>query len=278
MSSEVQRVYPSASAPRPLTNLYLEHRLHELGSTQAPYVFGSFVSSLDGRIAVNEPQSGGKEALEGLTSPADFRLFQEIQAQADCLITHGGYLRALAEARLGNVLQINASGRAADLVEWRTRNGLSPQPAVVIVSASLDFAVHASIAEHRQPLYIATGRSADASRVEALQERGHQVIFAGDGTMVEGAPLVRALGGLGYKSLYLLAGPKMLETMLRDRMLARLYLTIRHRLLGGEHFSTLIQGPRLGDAGEFTLRALYNDNTGGTESGQWFAHFDCIRP
>src|SRR6185369_8867153 len=102
----------------------------------------------------------------------------------------------LAEARLGNVLQINASGRAADLVEWRTRNGLSPQPAVVIVSASLDFAVHASIGEHRQPLYIATGRSADASRVEALRERGHQVIFAGDGTMVEGAPLVRALGGL----------------------------------------------------------------------------------
>jgi riboflavin biosynthesis pyrimidine reductase len=278
MTSEVQRVYPAASAPRPLENLYLEHRLHELGSTQAPYVFGSFVSSLDGRIAVDDPQSAGEQALEGLSSPADFRLFQEIQAQADCLITHGGYLRALAEARLGNVLQINASGRAADLVEWRTRNGLSPQPAIVIVSASLDFPVHASIGEHGQPLHIATGRSADSSRVEALQARGHHVIFAGDGTMVEGAPLVQALGELGYRSLYLLAGPKMLETMLRDRMLARLYLTIRHRLLGGEHFSTLIHGPRLGDAGEFTLRALYNDSTDESASGQWFAHFDCIRP
>ena len=278
MTSEVQRVYPAAGAPRPLENLYLEHRLHELGSTQAPYVFGSFVSSLDGRIAVNDHPSTGRAALEGLTSPADFRLFQEIQAQADCLITHGGYLRALAEGRLGNVLQINASGQAADLVEWRTRNGLPPQPAIVIVSASLDFPVHASIGEHRQPLYVATGRSADSSRVEALQERGHHVIFAGDGTMVEGAPLVRALGGLGFKSLYLLAGPKMLETMLRDRMLARLYLTIRHRVLGGEHFSTLIQGPRLGDEGEFTLQALYNDNDPGTRSGQWFAQFDCMRP
>jgi riboflavin biosynthesis pyrimidine reductase len=278
MTFAVQQIYPAASAPRPLESLYLEHRLHELGSTQAPYVFGSFVSSLDGRIAVNDPRSGGGDALEGLANPADFRLFQEIEAQADCLITHGGYMRELAQGRLGNVLQINANGGASDLIAWRRRNGLPVQPAIVIVSASLDFEVHASINEHRQPLFIATGRSADPERIEALRARGHHLIFAGSGTMVEGAPLVRALGGLGYKSLYLLAGPSMLETMLRDRMLARLYLTIRHRLLGGEHFSTLIQGPRLGAAGELTLRELYNDQTVGDASGQWFAQFDCIRP
>jgi riboflavin biosynthesis pyrimidine reductase len=267
MSAEVLPLYPGGGAARPVKGLYLDHRLHEIGSVESPFVYGSFVSSLDGRIAVYEQGSEDTDVLDGLTSPADFRLFQELQAQADCLITHAGYLRALDKGRLGNVLQI----QAGDLVDWRKRNGLAPQPAIVIASASLDFPVHPSILEHGQPLYIATGRRADPARVQEIREHGHHLFFAGDGTMVEGVPLVAALGELGYRSLYLLAGPIMLETMLRDRALSRLYLTIRHRLLGGEHFSTLIHGPRLGEAGKLALRALYQD----AEGSQWFAQFDC---
>jgi riboflavin biosynthesis pyrimidine reductase len=111
--------------------------------------------------------------------------------------------------------------------------------------------------------------------VTALRERGLRVIFAGDEKMVQGAPLVRALGELGYRCLYLLAGPQMLETMLRDSKLSRLYLTIRHRLLGGEHFHTLIKGPRLDAAGGMAVRSLYYD-TGGDEAAaaQWFAQFE----
>ena len=273
MTSEVLPLYPTGGAALPLKGLYLDHRLQEAGSTRSPFVYASFVSSLDGRIAVDGPDG----ALEGLSSPADFGLFQELQAQADCQITHGGYLRALAEGRLGNVLQINATGQTAELIEWRKQNGLTPQPAIVIASASLDFPLHPSILEHRQPLYIATGRSAAPARVAAMRERGHRVIFAGEGAMVQGAPLVRALGELGYRSLYLLAGPKMLETMLRDRQLSRLYLNIRHRLLGGETFHTLIHGPRLGAAGELELRALYCERDQYSNGGQWFAHFDRVR-
>ena len=212
--------------------------------------------------------------LTGLTSANDFRLFQELHAQADCLITHGGYLRALAGGKLGNVLQVNASGRSADLAQWRKDNGLSAQPAIVVASASLDFPLPASIAEHQQPLYIATGEQADPARVETLLERGLQVIFAGAGRMVEGAPLIRALGELGYRCLYLLAGPQMLQTMLRDRQLSRLYLTIRHRLLGGEHFHTLIQGPRLDESGEMMLRGLYYDIGDEGQEAQWFSMFE----
>ena len=275
MTAEVLPLYPMQHAAQPVRGLYLAHRLHELGSTSVPFVYGNFVSSLDGRIAVMD--SVDSDALDGLTSANDFRLFQELHAQADCLITHGGYLRALAEGRLGNVLQVNATGQAADLVEWRERNGLPAQPAIAIASASLDFPVPASIAEHRQALYVVTGRAADPTRVAALRERGLQVIIAGQGTMVEGTPLVRALSGLGYKCLYLVAGPKMLETMLRERELSRLYLTIRHRLLGGERFRTLIDGPRIGEPGNLELRGLYYDSGDGHAVGQWFAQFDPAR-
>jgi riboflavin biosynthesis pyrimidine reductase len=270
MTAEILPLYPASSAPRLLQGLYLAHRLHEIGSTTVPFVYGSFVSSLDGRIAVDDASG----VLKGLTSANDFRLFQELHAQADCLITHGGYLRALASGQLGNVLQVNAGGRSADLAQWRKENGLPAQPAIVVASASLEFPLPASIAEHQQRLYIATGRQADPARVEALRERGLHVIFVGEGRMVQGAPLVRALGELGYRCLYLLAGPQMLETMLRDRKLSRLYLTIRHRLLGGEHFHSLIHGPRLDEAGEMTLRGLYHDAGDDEAAAQWFAQFE----
>ena len=271
MSANVIPLYPQPGSARPVRELYLEERLHELGNPAAPLVYASFVSSLDGRIALAEPGDGN--ALEGLTSANDFRLFQELQAQADCMITHGGYLRALNQGHLGNVLQINAD----DLLAWRRQNGLQPQPAIVVASGTLDFPLHASIAQHRQSVYIATGRGADPLRVEALREQGYEVIVAGEGVLVEGAPLAHALGERGYQSLYLLAGPKMLETMLRDRQLARLFLTLKHRFLGGTPFHSLIEGPQLGESGRLALRSLYYDPGEPTDSGQWFSQFDCPR-
>jgi len=62
--------------------------------------------------------------------------------------------------------------------------------------------------------------------------------------------------------------------MLRDRQLSRLYLTIRHRLLGGEHFHTLIHGPRLDDSGELMLRGLYYDIGDKGQEAQWFSMFE----
>jgi riboflavin biosynthesis pyrimidine reductase len=274
MTAQVLPLYPSHEAARPVRGLYLAHRLHEAGRIGAPFVYANFVSSLDGRIAIVEAGSNQADALDGLTSANDFRLFQELHAQADCLITHGGYMRSLAQGRLGNVLQVNATGQASDLAEWRQQNGLPPQPAIVIASASLDFPIHPSISEHGQALYIATDQGADPARVQKLRERGLQVIVAGTGTMVEGAPLARALAELHYKSLYLVAGPKMLETMLREHALSRLYLTIRHRLLGGERFHTMIDGPRLGDPGHLQLRSLYYDAGEDHAHGQWFAQFE----
>jgi len=269
VTAQILPLYPPGGTPVSLHGLYLAHLVHEQGSPAAPFVYGNFVSSLDGRIAVHD----GPDALQGLSSRSDLRLFLELHAQADCLITHGGYLRALAAGTLGNVLQVNADARTADLAQWRRDNGLPAQPAIIVASASLNFPIPASISEHGQQLYLATGSEADPERVQALRNRGYQVIFAGEHRMVEGAPLVRALGELGYRSLYLLAGPAMLETMLRDRQLSRLYLTMRHRLLGGKRFDTLIQGPRMAQAGELTLRALYHD----ADEGQWFSQFEPSR-
>jgi len=274
VSKRVFRLYPPPYEAVPLRGLYLGLNLHQLGTPEAPFVYANFLASLDGRIALEDQASGETYLPRSLTTPDDFRLFLELEAQADCLITHGGYLRALAQGRLGNILQVGLREEDADLTAWRRRNGLDPQPAIVIASGSLDFPMPASIREYGQACYIATGEGADPAKVADWRDQGYGVILAGNNQRVEGAPLVRALGDLGYRNIYLIAGPNMLDTMVRNGRLSRLFQTITHQLMGGVAFRTMMPGPELGAFGHLKMRSLYYDPSSPLDTGQWFAQFD----
>lgn len=272
MAKNLLHLYPGPTHEIPLRGSYLDHAVHRLGGAERPFVYANFVSSLDGRIAIGEGQQS-RLPVE-LNSGNDFRLFLELQAQADCLITHGGYMRAIAEGRLDDILQVGTRAGTEDLAAWRNAQGLTAQPAVVIASGSLDFTVPASIAAHGQRLFVATGTAADTTRVAALQQRGIEVIFAGAGKAVEGRALAQAMAERGFMRQYLLAGPRMLETMLRQKMLCRLYLTLTHQLLGGDHFHSLIDGPVLGGEGRLQLRSLRLDALSHGGAGQLFAMYE----
>lgn len=265
------RLYPQPHEEVPLAGLYLAHALHRRGSAAKPFVYADFVASLDGRIALREAGAGPGRVPESVVSPADFRLLLELEAQADCIVTHGGYLREVAAGRLDDILAVGSAPGSEDLVRWREAAGLAPQPAVAIASASLDFVLPPSLAGRR--VIVATGADAPPARRAALEKEGCEVIVAGRGALVEGGALAEALGARGFRSLFLLAGPRMLETMLRDRVLGRLYLTIAHRLVGGEAFHTILSGPPLGPEGRLRLAALHYDPSAPDESGQFFAEF-----
>ena len=253
-----------------IKGLYLAHQVHKLGTAKLPFVYANFLSSPDGRIALEDVSQSTTYIPKHLTTASDFRLFMELHAQADCLITHGGYMRALSKGRLGNILQI----RDKDLVEWRQDNGLKPQPAVIIASGSLNFPMHNSFQKHAQTVYIATGRNADPERIRYWQDLGYPILVTGEDRMVHGAPLIHELRRLGYKSIYLIAGPEMLDTIIREKQLSRLYLTITHQLLGGTDFRTLLTGSMLGEEGNLLLKSLYYDPYSPPGSGQFFMQFD----
>ncbi len=274
MTADMLRLFPGPPEEIALDGAYLAHRLHERGSAGAPFVYASFVVSLDGRIALRDPATGESRLPAGLVSGNDFRLFLELQAQADCMVTHGGYLRDLAAGRLDDVLQVGTQEATRDLARWRADNGLAPQPALVIASACLDFPMPDSPARHGQRVVIATGAAAPAERVARWRAAGHEVLVAGAAASVEGGALADELGRQGLRSIYLLTGPRMLDTMLRDRRLSRLYLTSVHRLLGGESFHSMLAGPELGDAGRLRLCALHYDASAPDGTGQFFAHFE----
>lgn len=274
MKREILRLYPLPAQTVELSGLYLEHRLFERGTKNRPFVYANFLASLDGRIAVEDLLTGETYLPKVLTTPADFRLFLELLAQADCLITHGGYLRALTQGKLGNVLQVDAHPLGEDLAEWRRRHGLSSQPAVAIASASLDFPIPPELRRCGQKVYIFTGEAADPIKVASWQKEGYPVFFAGRTAWVEGKAIVEALSALGHKTIYLIAGPRMLDTIVRDGCLSRLYQTISHQLLGGEAFRTMVPGgPLLREQGHLKLCALYYDPEGPVV-GQWFSWFE----
>lgn len=270
MEKRLLRLYPQPCQEISFKGLYLEHKLHTLGAIGSPFVYANFLSSLDGRIALEDTAQGTTYIPKHLMTDSDFRLFMELHAQADCLITHGGYLRALGEGRLGNILQI----RDNDLAEWRRNQGLAAQPDVVIASASLNFSLHESLSKHGQKIYIATGRKADPERVNAWRKRGYTVIFSGDDRLVHGAALIHELTRLGYKCIYLIAGPQMLDTIVRERQLYRLYLTITHQLMAGKDFRTMLTGDALGEIGNLLLSSLYYEAGSPPGSGQFFTRFE----
>jgi len=273
MNDAIFRFYPAPFEEVPLRGIYLAHRVHELGSAERPFVYANFVSSLDGRIALQDTDEGQSYVPTALTTAHDFRLFLELQAQADCLITHAAYLRSVADQRLDDILQIGTRPETRDLGEWRAAQNLPAQPAVVVASASLDFVIPESLAKHRQRVYVATTRKADARKVARLQALGYEIVIAGENTYVEGRALVQALGGMGFRTLYLLAGPIMLGTMLRQRMLSRFYITVAHRVIAGDRFHTVVEGPPLDDAGRMELGSAYYDPPSSSRAGQFFLQF-----
>ncbi len=238
-------------------------------------VYANFLSSVDGRIAVIDPATHLSATPESITSIEDFRLFQELQAQSDCMITHGGYLRSLANGQLGNILQVGLREEAKDLVEWRNNNGLSAQPDLVIASSSLDFTIPASLAEHNQQVLIVTDSRANQQRIKRWRQRGYTVVVAGD-EMVDGGQLIQLLSQRGYKSIYLIAGPQMLATMISNQVLQRLYLTTSHQLLGGEQFHTLIPGSIQPARGRLTLIQHHYDALSSNHHGQCYSCYEVI--
>jgi Pyrimidine reductase, riboflavin biosynthesis len=238
-------------------------------------VYTNFISSLDGRIALINPHSRIKEVPEPIKNPRDWRLYQELGAQADILITSGKYVRAIAQGRVQECVRIGGDPENADLLAWRQAQGLSAHPAVAVISATLNIPLPASLLALEQPVYVIVGEQhrQDRGNIARLEKQGIQVIFAGQGDTVEGKRLVHALGERGFKSLYSIAGPQILHMLLQDRVLQRLYITLTHQILGSTNFSSLVRGPVLQPSLKLTLVSLYYDASIPHEAGQFFTLF-----
>jgi riboflavin biosynthesis pyrimidine reductase len=273
------QLLPPTGAERELHGLYLHEGLHRRGSATRPFVYSNYVSSIDGRIALPSPDRRSHQVPKAIGNGRDWRLFQELAAQADLLVTSARYFRQADAGEHQDQLPVGPADEFADLRSWRLQQGLAAQPDVVILSNSLDIPVEALRAYPNRRLFLATGAGNDLERARALADAaGIGLLQAGNDTAVDGQALVGTLGKLGYRSIYAIAGPAVLNTLLRGRVLDRLYLTQSHRLLGGMEFDTINRGPVLNDPVSLEPVSLYLDRHAPGGASQLFAAYDCRYP
>jgi riboflavin biosynthesis pyrimidine reductase len=272
----ITQLYPLPAHEQPLNGTYLDHRLREESQANGkPYVYANFVGSLDGRIAVPDPDKSGMIVPENIANPHDWRLFQELAAQADLIISSGRYLRDWADGRAQEILRVD-DPEFADLKQWRLSQGLSPQPDIAIISGSLLFPIPDVLTAGGRKAMIFTTANPDPRRVEEIESNGLPVIVAGENG-VSGKQMVQQLTELGYQTIYSAAGPQVMHLLITDDVLDRLYLTLVHRLLGGQPFSSVLEGELLSPAFNMVLNSIYLDPSGLDGLGQLFISFDRTR-
>ena len=257
----VMRLYPGPVAEVPLTGLYLDDRLRPRGTQDRPCVYASFVASVDGRISVPDPGTGIHIPPPAITNPRDWRLFQELAASADVLVTSGRYMRDLGAGIAQANLPVSDKSEFTDLHEWRRNHGLSAQPAVAIVTYRLDLPIPQTLIHSGRPIYVVTGRATDRSQVHRLEAKGVRILECGrgDANNVDGGALVEALVREGFGNIDMTAGGRLLHTLLAASAFDRLYLTQAHRMLGGESFDTMVTGAQLDPPPAFDLRSAHYD-------------------
>lgn len=260
-------LYPEPGTKRPLRGTYLSLKLHERSAAQAVYIYGNFIVSLDGRISVWDASRASQRVPLTLANARDWRLYQELAAQSDVMLTSARYFRQLAAGCAQDLLPVAVDDEYEDLREWRKRHGLKDQPDVVILSASLDIPVQTLPRDRK--VWVLTGADAPQHRAKALEQAGACVVRSSGGH-VSGWEIRDMLAEEGYRSAYMIAGPQVHRTLLMDRAINSLFLTHRFRLLGGGNFQTLLEG-EIGAPCAVRLCTLYLDCEPGFE--QFYAQY-----
>lgn len=209
-----------------LGELYLRHQLRERAMELGrPLIIANYVTDRKDTIAI-KGQGGAPAALK---NPSDWYAFQQLQAQADLIITGAGYLKRFEKRGddAQNVLsQFEKGGEFAELGDWRLRNGYkSRNPDIAVFSRSLDFSIpQAAASGDRRILVFTTDDMVRSDAAKKLIDQGAQVIGAGD-EGVDGRVFYDYVSDWGYHVVKLTTGPRVLEILLEANILDWLYIT-----------------------------------------------------
>ena len=256
---KIIQVYPEFETYQSIKTIYLNEIPFD---RTEPIVYGNFVASIDGRIAIKKDDSFHLPTQ--LQSINDTYLFMELRVQADCLITHAGYMRSLEAGILGDILNPPANKK----YDYLPINAVKPK--IIICSNSLEFTIPENIDKSR--IIIATSKKGNQTRKKDWQKQGYQIIEAGDQYVVA-RQLIPYLFKQKLKRIYLCAGPDLLESCITDGYINRLYLTLSLQMLGSKGFLTLIRGDSNLQKFRLKTKRLIIDKTQPLEC--IFATFDC---
>lgn len=266
MDAFVDRLYPFPAARLPLSGLYLDQRLRERGAPGRPFIYANFIMSADGRISERDPRTQQRVFPRSLRHPHDWQAYLELAAQADAVVISGRRLRELGADRNAELSCLPDLAHGA-LADWRRQRGLSPHPACIVLTSSLDLPYRTSDRRTHGEIIVLASAGASLSRA------GFEVIFA-NGSRVRGDDVYRLAVDRGFATVYAISGPEILYTLISDHRVDRLYLTLSLQLVAGHDPDTLLRGDALALPPRFGLHELYLDNSRNDLPGLLFMSLD----
>lgn len=108
----VLRLYPAPPEPTQLEGLYLKLNLHLQVEVGEILIYSNYIASMDGRISLRDTSTGRFIVPEAIANKRDWRLYQELAAQSDVMITSARYFRQLAKGEAQDLLPVGQIGRA----------------------------------------------------------------------------------------------------------------------------------------------------------------------
>lgn len=285
-SQTVTEVFPEMKQ-LPLQGLYLGQGLAGMAAqAHRSLVLTTYLTDRNGVIAKADEQHHFKVPAE-TRNDSDWRLSQELMAQADVIITGGDYLQRVSTtgSHPQDVLyQFEAGGKYADLGEWRLRAGYEKRsPDVAVVARDLDFTIPEPLRQSGRRIAIFTTYGlAESEQAKALTHAGAVVLGSGE-SGVEGGPMIDYLSGkMGARVIVSTTGPGVLQLLLAANRLDLFYITRVQRDIPSDDPSSVKQllpdGERVEDLKEFRLCHQYVQDSVTTADGshvsQHFLRYD----
>ena len=204
---------------------------------ETPQVSLCLATTLDGKIS-DHPNSA-----PNFTSRYDREKLFRLRAESDALLVGANTVR---QEKLPPLVR-NADHRA-----MRQQRGMTPHPAAVIVSGSLDLPLNtAYFQEAQQELWVLTNQATESQK-RTFKQAGVGLLETGKTLCFQKA--IRRLGEVGYRRILAEGGGRLTHSLLAAGVVDRLYLTLAPLMMGGMDNPSLCKGPLLDPAAAFRLQ------------------------
>lgn len=238
---EFRQLIPQPAAGE-ITQLLGRLNLRDLAGDNRPYAIVNFISSADGRAAFRG-HSGP------LGDEADRELFHGLRELAEAVFVGTGTLRAERYRRLV---------RDPDRRRRRLEAGLTPEPLMCVVTRTGDVPVDIPMfAEPEMRIVVFSPIDTDFSNCSAQIERIR--LDPGELTLTTVFRWLR--DDFGIRLLLCEGGPTVFSSLLTERLVDELFLTLAPKLVGGGTSPTISTGMELPELASLQLVWLL-ENTG----------------
>ncbi|QQS43969.1 RibD family protein [Candidatus Roizmanbacteria bacterium] len=190
-----------------------------------PYMFTSFVSSIDGKIIVKE------KGYWPIGSKKDYEYFTYLRAHADAIVDAKNTAMQFGKYTIRTINDEMYQG-------FRKEIGKEGVPEFIILTTSPDEELASKLAnDHGYKPTILTNSSTEITG-EVSQAFNVEKVTEGAGH-VQIADLIRYLNSKGHQNVFIDGGPTLIAQLLQENVLDEVHLTIAPKIFGSLPGKTL---------------------------------------